>query len=45
MRIEGYSFYEISIKHEVSESSARVIDFRAKKKIKEILEKEGLKDE
>ncbi len=45
MRIEGYSFYEIGIKHNISESSARVIDFRAKKKIRGILEKEGLKDE
>lgn len=42
MRIEGYSFYEISQKHNITESSARVIDFRAKKKIREILEKEGM---
>lgn len=41
MRIEGYSYLEISKKHNVSESSARVIDYRAKKKIKEILAKEG----
>ncbi len=40
MRIDGYSFYEISTKHSISESSARVIDFRAKKKIREFLEKE-----
>ena len=45
MRIEGYSFYEISQKYNISESSARVIDFRAKKKIREILEKEDLKYE
>jgi len=45
MRIEGYSFYEIARKHSISESSARVIDFRAKKKIRKNLEKEGLKDE
>lgn len=45
MRIEGYSFYEIASKHNVSESSARVIDFRAKKKIRGVLEKEGFKDE
>jgi len=45
MRIEGYAFYDIAIKHGISESSARVVDFRAKKKIREILEKEGLKDE
>lgn len=42
MRIEGYSLYEISKKHDISESSARVIDFRAKRKIRGILEKEGL---
>ena len=41
MRIEGYSYLEISQKYEISESSARVIDYRAKKKIKEILIKEG----
>lgn len=42
MRLEGYSFYEIGKKHGVSESSARVIDFRTKAKIREILKKEGL---
>ncbi len=41
MRIEGYSYLEISQKYGVSESSARVIDYRAKKKIKDILTKEG----
>lgn len=41
MRIEGYSYLEISEKHNISESSARVVDYRAKKKIKEILAKEG----
>ncbi|MEG0895423.1 MAG: RNA polymerase sigma factor [Oscillospiraceae bacterium] len=41
MRIEGYSFLEISNKLDISESSARVIDFRAKKKIKELLLREG----
>ena len=41
MRIEGYSFYEISQKYIISENSARVIDFRTKKRIKEILEKEN----
>ncbi|SDK99935.1 RNA polymerase sigma factor [Natronincola ferrireducens] len=45
MRIEGYSFYEISLKFGISESSARVIDFRTKKKIREILEKEDLHHE
>lgn len=42
MRIDGYSFYEIAVKYKISESSARVIDFRAKKKIREFLEKEEL---
>lgn len=45
MRLEGYSFYEIAKKHGISESSARVIDFRAKAKIREILKKEGFTDE
>lgn len=42
MRIEGYSFYEIAKKHYIAESSARVMDFRAKKKIRETLKKEEL---
>lgn len=42
MRIEGYSYYEISQKYNISESSARVIDYRAKKKIKDTLIKEGI---
>lgn len=41
MRIEGYSYLEISQKHGITESSARVIDYRAKKKIKYTLIKEG----
>lgn len=41
MRIEGYSYFEISQKYGISEGSARVIDYRAKKKIKDILTKEG----
>ena len=41
MRIDGYSFYEISRKFEISEGSARVINFRAKKKLREILTEEG----
>ncbi|MEG0019806.1 MAG: hypothetical protein RR728_04590, partial [Oscillospiraceae bacterium] len=40
-RIEGYSFCEIGQKCSISESSARVIDFRVRKKLKEILTKEG----
>ncbi len=45
MRLEGYSFYEIGRKYGVSENSARVIDFRAKAKIRGILKKEGFVDE
>ena len=41
MRLEGYSFYEIGIKYGISESSARVIDFRARAKIRQRLKKEG----
>lgn len=41
MRIEGYSYYEIGAALEISESSARVTDFRSKKKIREALIKEG----
>ena len=41
MRLEGYSFYEIGKAHGISENSARVIDFRAKAKIRRQLEKEG----
>lgn len=42
MRIDGFSYSEISEKTGVSESSARVIDFRVKKWIKSKLEMEGL---
>ena len=42
LRMEGYSFYEIGKSQEISESSARVIYFRAKEKIRQTLEKEGL---
>lgn len=42
MRVDGYSFAEIAHEVNISESSARVIDFRTKKWIKVILEKEGL---
>lgn len=41
MRAEGYSFREISVEVGISEGSARVIDFRARAKIRQILEKEG----
>ena len=42
MRLEGYSYYEIARKCNISENSARVIFFRAKAKIKQSLEKEGI---
>jgi RNA polymerase sigma factor (sigma-70 family) len=41
MRVEGHSFAEIAREVSISESSTRVIDFRTKKWIKTILEKEG----
>lgn len=41
LRVDGYSFYEIGMKHGISESSARVIDFRVKRKIRTILKKGG----
>ena len=42
LRMEGYSFYEIGKSQNISESSARVIYFRAKEKLRQRLEKEGL---
>ncbi|MBU5427670.1 sigma-70 family RNA polymerase sigma factor [Tissierella pigra] len=39
MRIEGFSYYEIAKRYGISESSARVINFRTKKRIRQILEK------
>lgn len=41
MRMEGYSYFEAASKLGISESSARVVFFRAKAKIKKYLEKEG----
>lgn len=41
LRLNGFSFHEIAIKLSISESSARVIFFRVKNRIKENLEKEG----
>ena len=41
LRLEGYSFYEIGKLQGISESSARVIYFRAKEKLRQKLEKEG----
>lgn len=40
MRVEGYSYSDIALEVNISEGSARVIDFRTKKWIKAILEKE-----
>ncbi|MEG0912336.1 MAG: RNA polymerase sigma factor [Oscillospiraceae bacterium] len=45
LRIDGYSFYEIAQKCNISESSARVIDFRVRKKLREVLTKEGFAHE
>ena len=42
-RVEGWSFAEIAKRWRISESSARVIDFRARKWLREVLEKEGLR--
>ncbi len=42
MRINGISYHEISERLGITENSARVIDFRAKKWLKTILKKEGL---
>ena len=41
MRVEGYSHHEIARALGISESSARVIDHRTRKKIKLELEQEG----
>ena len=41
MRIDGYSFYEIGKALGISESSARVMFFRTKEKIRKILKEEG----
>lgn len=45
MRVNGYSFHDIGLKHKISESSARVINYRLKNKIRNILEMEGLRNE
>lgn len=42
MRVEGYSFSEIALEVNISESSARVINFRTRKWIKTILKREGI---
>lgn len=45
MRFNGYSYYEIAQKHGISESSARVLDYRTKSRIKGVLLKEGYTNE
>lgn len=45
MRIEGYSYFEIAQKYSISESSARVLNFRTMNKIRGILLKEGYTSE
>ncbi|WMJ23787.1 RNA polymerase sigma factor [Paludicola sp. MB14-C6] len=42
MRVDGYSYHEIATKLHISESSARVIDFRIKKWLKATLQEEEL---
>ena len=45
LRMEGYAFREIAQRLGISENTARVADFRTKKKLKEMLRKEGLWDD
>lgn len=45
MRSEGYSYEEIAAKLQISPSSARVIEHRTRKKLKELFIKEGLINE
>lgn len=45
MRMDGFSYHEISTEIKISENSARVAEFRAKTKIKQILKEEGFIDE
>ena len=45
MRIDGYSYVEIATICNISESSARVVFFRTKNKLKKILKKEGFKND
>lgn len=44
LRMKGYSFYEIAQQCGISENSARVIDFRARARIRKRLQEEGLAD-
>lgn len=45
LRSEGYSYAEIGARLQISDSSARVIEHRARKKLKALLIKEGLINE
>ncbi len=45
LRSEGYRYEEIAERIGIRASSARVMEHRAKKKLRELLEKEGLMDE
>lgn len=45
MRIDGYSYVKIATICNISESSARVVFFRTKNKLKKILKKEGFKND
>ena len=45
LRLEGRSFYEIGLRHGISENSARVLAFRARERLRQRLQKEGLLDE
>lgn len=45
LRSEGYRYEEIAERLKIRASSARVMEHRAKKKLKELLVKEGLMDE
>lgn len=44
MRMDGFSYHEISTEMKISENSARVVEFRARTKIKQILMEEGFMD-
>lgn len=45
LRMQGFSYYEIGLRFGISENSARVIEFRAKTRLKQTLKKEGYLDE
>lgn len=42
MRLAGWPFAQIAARFGVSEASARVIDFRARRALREVMEQEGL---